>query len=155
MTASSGFMVRVTSLVFVFKLPSLALKQVPACIREPKTNSYDKSIKFLRWLFFVFRSCRWFRSFQIVLGRFRSFLDCFRSFQIVLDCFRSFQMVLGRFSQFLTLVSTFLKNDKTFRNRNFNILIPYQPLKGVLSKTGSKNLKKGFEKYLQGSLVLN
>ena len=52
MTAS-GFRTRVTGLVFVFKLASLALKQVPTCIRKPKTNTFDKSIKFLHWLFLV------------------------------------------------------------------------------------------------------
>ena len=46
MTAS-GCRVRVTGLVFVFKSTSLALKQVPICIREPK------SIKFLHWLILV------------------------------------------------------------------------------------------------------
>ena len=40
-----------------------------------------------------------------------------------------------------------LTNDKAFKNRNFNILIPQQPLKGVLFKTHSRNLEKGFEKY--------
>ena len=67
MTAS-GFKVRVTGLVFVFKSASLALKEVPTCIRKPKTNTFDKSIKFLHWLFLV------------VLVGFRSFLDRFRSF---------------------------------------------------------------------------
>ena len=46
MTAS-GSRVRVTGLVFVFKSTSLALKQVPIRIREPK------SIKFLHWLILV------------------------------------------------------------------------------------------------------
>ena len=68
----SGFRVRVTGLVFVFKLASLALKQGPTCIREPKTNTFDKSIKFLHWLFLV------------VLDGFRSLLDRFRSFKVVL-----------------------------------------------------------------------
>ena len=71
MTAS-GFRVRVTGLVFVFKSASLALKQVPTCIREPKTNTFDKSIKFLHWLVLV------------VLDGFRSFLDRLRSFWLVL-----------------------------------------------------------------------
>ena len=30
------------SLVFVFKSASLALKQIPTCIRKPKTSSFDK-----------------------------------------------------------------------------------------------------------------
>ena len=67
MTAS-GFRVRVTGLVFVFKSASLVLKQVPTCIRKPKTNTFDKSIKFLHWLFLV------------VSDGFRSFVDGFRSF---------------------------------------------------------------------------
>ena len=58
MTAS-GFRVRVTGLVFVFKSASLVLKQAPTCIRKPKT--LDKSIKFLHWLFLA------------VLDGFRSF----------------------------------------------------------------------------------
>ena len=58
---TSGFMVRVNGLVFVFKLAFLVLKQVPTCIRKSKTNTFDKSIKFLHWLFLV------------VLGSFRSF----------------------------------------------------------------------------------
>ena len=84
---TSGFSVRVTGLVF-FKSASLALKQVPTCIRKPKTNTFDKSIKFLHWLFFVV-------------------LDGFRSLQMVLGCF---QIVLGRFSSSLTLVSTKIMN---------------------------------------------
>ena len=43
---------------------------------------------------------------------------------------------------------SFSTNDKEFRNRNFNILIPQQRLRGVLFKTCSKNFEKGFEKYL-------
>ena len=73
---TSGFSVRVTGLVF-FKSASLALKQVPTCIRKPKTNTFDKSIKFLHWLFLV------------VLDGLRSFFDRFRSFLIVLGRFRS------------------------------------------------------------------
>ena len=42
----------------------------------------------------------------------------------------------------------FLKNDKAFSNGSFNILIPQQPLRGVLFKTCSKNFEKGFENYL-------
>ena len=49
----SGFRVRVTGLAFVFQLASLILKQVPTCIQKPKTNTFDKSIKFLHWLFLV------------------------------------------------------------------------------------------------------
>ena len=49
----SGFRVQITGLVFVFKLASLALKQVQACIQKPKKNTFDKSIKFLHWLFLV------------------------------------------------------------------------------------------------------
>ena len=93
MTAS-GFRVRVIGLVFVFKSASLTLKQVPTCIRKPKTNTFDKSIKFLHRLFWVVLDS--FRSFQIVLGHFRSLLDRFSSFQII----------LGGFSLSLTLVST-------------------------------------------------
>ena len=78
MTAS-GFRVRVIGLVFVFKSASLVLKQDPTCIRKPMTNTFEKSIKFLHWLFLVVLDG--FRSFQIVLGHFRSFLDRFRSFQ--------------------------------------------------------------------------
>ena len=103
MTAS-GFKIRVTGVVFVFNSLSLALKKVPTCIQKPKTNTSNKSIKFLHWLFLV--SLCGFKSFQMVLCRFRSFivpflvvLDCFRLFQIVLDCFRFF-------SSFLILVST-------------------------------------------------
>ena len=59
MTAS-GFKVRVIGLNFVFKSASLALKQVPTCIQKPKTNTFDKLIKFLHWLFLV----SWF---QVVL----------------------------------------------------------------------------------------
>ena len=69
---TSGFRVRVTGLVFVFKSASLTLKQVPTCIGKPKTNTFDKSHKFLHWLFLV------------VLDGFRSFLDRFRSFWLVL-----------------------------------------------------------------------
>ena len=93
MTAS-GFRVRITSLVFVFNSASLALKQVPTSIRKPKTNTTDKSIKFLHWLLLVVLDS--FRSFQMVFGCFRSFLGRFRSFQVA----------LARFSSFLTLVST-------------------------------------------------
>ena len=94
---ASGFMVRVTGVVFVFKSASLVLKQVPTCIRKPKNNTFDKSIKFLHWLFLVFSDGFW--QFQMVLCRFSSFLDRFRSFQIV----------LGHFSLFLTLVSNLFK----------------------------------------------
>ena len=58
MTAS-GFRVRVTGLVFVFKSAYLALKQVPTCIRQPRTNTFDKLDGF-RW-------------FQVLLDGFRSF----------------------------------------------------------------------------------
>ena len=64
---TSGFRVRVTGLVF-FKSAFLVLKQVPTCIGKPKTNTFDKSIKFLHWLFLV------------VSDGFRSFVDGFRSF---------------------------------------------------------------------------
>ena len=67
MTAS-GFRVRVTGLVFVFKSASLVLKQVPTCIRKLKTNIFDKSIKFLHCLVLV------------VLDVFSSFYVVFRSF---------------------------------------------------------------------------
>ena len=52
MTAS-GFKVRVTGLVFVF------LVFVPTCIRQPKTNTFDKLDGFI-W-------------FQVLLDGFRSF----------------------------------------------------------------------------------
>ena len=38
---------------FVFKLTSLVLNRVPICVRKPKTNTFDESIKFLHWLFLV------------------------------------------------------------------------------------------------------
>ena len=82
---ASSFIIRVTGLVFVFKSESLVLKQVPTCIRKLKTNTFDKSIKFLQWLFLVVLNG--FRSFQMLLGHFRSF---FRLFQVVLRCFISF-----------------------------------------------------------------
>ena len=90
MTAS-GFRVGVTGLVFVFKLASLALKQVSNCIQKPKTNTFGKLIKFL---------------YQLLHGLFLVVLDGFRSFQMVLGRFRLF---LGRFSSFLTLVSTLIR----------------------------------------------
>ena len=68
---TSGFRVRVARLVFVFKLASLTLKQVPTCIRKPKTKTFDNSIKYLHWLFLVVLDS--FRSFSMVLGRFRLF----------------------------------------------------------------------------------
>ena len=80
MTAS-GSSVRVTGLVFVFKSASLMLKQIPTCIRKPKTNTFDKSIKFLHWLFLVVLDG--FRLIQMVLSRFRSFLNRLRSFQLI------------------------------------------------------------------------
>ena len=46
------------------------------------------------------------------------------------------------------LFKGFLTNDKAFRNWNFDISIPQQPLRGALFKTCSKNFEKGFEKYL-------
>ena len=42
-----------------------------------------------------------------------------------------------------------------FRNSNFDTLVPYQPLKVALFNTCSKNLEKGFEKYLHWSLALS
>ena len=48
-----SFRVRVIGLVFVSKSASLTLKQVPTCIRKPKTNTFYKSIKFAHWLFLV------------------------------------------------------------------------------------------------------
>ena len=36
-----------------FKSASLVLKQDPTCIRKPTANTFDKSIKFLHWLFLV------------------------------------------------------------------------------------------------------
>ena len=53
MTAS-GFRVRVTGLVFVFKSESLILKLVPTYIQKPKTNTYDKSVKFYIGYFWPF-----------------------------------------------------------------------------------------------------
>ena len=50
-----------TVLVLVFKSASVVLKQDPTCIRKPMTNTFDKSTKFLHWLFLV------------VLDAFRSF----------------------------------------------------------------------------------
>ena len=50
---TSGFRVRVTGLVFIFKSVSLVLKQVAACIRKTKTNTFDKSIKFLHFTSFL------------------------------------------------------------------------------------------------------
>ena len=44
------------------------LKQVSTCIWKPKTNTFDKSIKFLHWLFMVVLDGLW------------SFFDGFRSF---------------------------------------------------------------------------
>ena len=38
---------------FVFKSASLVLKRFPTCIQKPKTYTFDKSIKFLHWLFLV------------------------------------------------------------------------------------------------------
>ena len=58
---ASGFRVQVIGLAFVFKSASLALEQVPTCIRKPTTNIFDKAIKFLHWLILV------------VLDEFRSF----------------------------------------------------------------------------------
>ena len=58
----SGFRVQVTDLAFVFNLASLTLKQVPTCIRKPRTNIFEMSINFLHWLFLV------------VLDHFSSFL---------------------------------------------------------------------------------
>ena len=59
----SGFRVRVAGLVLDFKLASLLQKRVATCIQKPKKNTFDKSIKFLHWLFLV------------VLDDFRSLLD--------------------------------------------------------------------------------
>ena len=67
MTAS-GFRIRVTGPVFVFKSASHALKQLPTCIQKPKINNFDKWIRFLHWLFLV------------ILDDSRSFLDHFRLF---------------------------------------------------------------------------
>ena len=53
---------------FFFKSTSLVLKQVPNCIRKPKTDTFDKSIKFLHWLFLA------------VLDGYRLFFDRFRLF---------------------------------------------------------------------------
>ena len=50
---TSAFRVQVTGLVFVFKSVSLVLKQVPACIPKTKTNTFDKSIKFLHFTSFL------------------------------------------------------------------------------------------------------
>ena len=90
MTAS-GLMVQVTALVFVFKSTSLVLKQVPTCIRKPKTNIFDKSIRFLHWLFLVVLDG--FKSFQMVLCCLQIILGHFRSLKVVLDRFRLLQPV--------------------------------------------------------------
>ena len=82
MTAS-GFRVRVTGLVFVFKSACLVLQQVPNCIRKPKTNTFDKSSFYFGY--------SW--SFQMVSGHFIWFQVVFRSFYVVLDRFRLFQLV--------------------------------------------------------------
>ena len=82
----SGFRVRVTGLVLVFKSASLVLKQVPTQIRKPKTNNFDKSVVL-----------EGFRSFYMALGRLRSF---FRLFQVVLDRFSLLQLV-PHFSKYL------------------------------------------------------
>ena len=82
MTAS-GFRVRVTGLVFVFKSACLVLQQVPNCIRKPKTNTFDKSSFYFGY--------SW--SIQMVSGHFRWFQVVFRSFYVVLDRFRLFQLV--------------------------------------------------------------
>ena len=50
----SGFSVRVTGLVFVFKSASLVLKQSLTCIRKAKTNTFDKTLV----IFGRFRSCQ-------------------------------------------------------------------------------------------------
>ena len=50
---ASSFRVQVTGLAFGFNSASLVLKQVPICIEKPKTNIFDKSIKFLHWFFLV------------------------------------------------------------------------------------------------------
>ena len=85
--AASGFRVRITSLVFAFKLASLVLNQDPTYIRKPKKNTFDQSINFLQWLFGLFQilsgSFRWF---QVVLGHFQIVLGRFISFQIVSAC---------------------------------------------------------------------
>ena len=75
---------------FIEKSASLTLKQVPTCIRKPKTNTLSQLSSYNGCVL----GC-----FQIVLGR-------FRSFQIVLDCYRLFQIALGHFSSFLILLST-------------------------------------------------
>ena len=62
--ATSGFRVRVTGIVFVFKLASLVLNRVQTCA---KTGTFE-SIKCLYWLFWV------------ILNGFRLFLDHFGSF---------------------------------------------------------------------------
>ena len=49
---SAGFRVRLTEQAFVFKSAPLAIKQVPTCIQNPKSNTFDKSIRFLHWLLF-------------------------------------------------------------------------------------------------------
>ena len=82
MTASA-FRVQVTGLVFIFKSAFLVLKQVPTCVRKPKTNTFDKSIKFLYWLFLI--TLDGFRLFQMVLGRFQIVLVCFSSFLILVS----------------------------------------------------------------------
>ena len=49
----SDFKIQVTDLAFVFNLASLTLKQVPTCIRKPRTNIFEMSINFLHWSLFL------------------------------------------------------------------------------------------------------
>ena len=73
--AASGFRVGVTVLVFCFQVAISGpepMTRVPTCIRKPKTNIIDESIKFLNWLLVLL--------FKMVLGHFRSKLDRFSSF---------------------------------------------------------------------------
>ena len=67
----SGFRVR------VFLSVSSVLNRAPTCVKKPRANTFDESIKFIHWLFLV-----------------------------ILDGFMSLYIVLYRFSSFLTLVST-------------------------------------------------
>ena len=147
---ASGFRVRVTGLVFVLQSASLILKQVPTCIRKPKTNTFDKSIMFLYWLFLVVLDG--FRSLQMVLGR----------FQIVLGRFRSFQVVLARssLSKYLwnTHITQYLKKERR-QTIKFGQLIEYNMknifVKKSYTRYGGETILRPFSKKSRLSISLN
>ena len=72
---NTGFRFRISGPVFCFSVGILVLNRVPTCVRKPKSNTFDESIRFLPLV--SFGQFGWF---QIVLDGFRSFLDRFRSF---------------------------------------------------------------------------